>query len=137
MSKLIKRSARGVLAKIASNVSDESMHRTQNRMAIAIKIAECLKNLGMSQKDFATKMCKTESEISDWLSGSRNFTIDTLSDVESVLHIRLLDSSIMNLKELDSCIEQRISKGSGFDFSFHSSIFTMNEKDMCKIENVG
>jgi len=107
MSKLIKRNSRGVLAEIANNVSKESMHRTQNRMSIAIKIAECLKSLNMSQKEFASKICKSESEVSDWLSGSRNFTIDTLSDVECALNVKLLDLSVMNLKEISSEVEQK------------------------------
>ena len=36
-------------------------------------------------------MGKTESEISEWISGERNMTIDTLSDFENALGISLLN----------------------------------------------
>ena len=47
--------------------------------AIADKIAARLKELGLSQKDFALMVGKTQAEVSRWLSGTHNFTIRTLA----------------------------------------------------------
>ena len=49
--------------------------------AIADKIAARLKELGLSQKDFALMVGKTQAEVSRWLSGTHNFTIRTLAKI--------------------------------------------------------
>lgn len=53
--------------------------------AIADKIATRLKELGISQKDFALMVGKTQAEVSRWLSGTHNFTIRTLAKISDVL----------------------------------------------------
>jgi transcriptional regulator with XRE-family HTH domain len=40
-------------------------------------------------------MGKSPTVISEWLSGERNFTVDTLTDIEEVLGVQLLDVTIM------------------------------------------
>ena len=37
-------------------------------------------------------MGKTESEVSEWLSGDRNFTLDTLTEIEHTLGVSLVDT---------------------------------------------
>lgn len=64
-----------------------------DRMVIAAKIEDALTAQGITQKEFAMRMGKTQSEVSDWLSGKRNFTLDTLSDIGVELHVHLLDLS--------------------------------------------
>ena len=64
-------------------------------MLVAVKIAETLKLKGISQKKFAEMTGRSESEISEWLSGDRNFTIDTLSDIKKYLGLNLLNISTM------------------------------------------
>lgn len=53
--------------------------------AIADKIDARLKEVGMTQKEFARKVGKTEPEVSRWLSGTHNFTLRTLAKISSVL----------------------------------------------------
>ena len=53
--------------------------------AIADKIAARLKELGLSQKDFALMVGKTQAEVSRWLSGTHIFTIRTLAKISTVL----------------------------------------------------
>lgn len=53
--------------------------------AISDKIAGILEEQGMTQKMFAKKMGKSETEISRWLSGTHNFTLRTLSKISAVL----------------------------------------------------
>ncbi len=90
-----KEYAKSVLGHILSNMSEESLAKTRNRMLIASKIGIAMKSKGLTQKEFAAMMGKTESEISEWLSGDRNFTIDTLTSIEIVLKVNLLDTRIM------------------------------------------
>lgn len=53
--------------------------------AIADKIDTLLKAKGMSQKEFAHLMGKTEPEVSRWLGGTHNFTLRTLAKISVVL----------------------------------------------------
>jgi len=38
----------------------------------------------MTQKEFAKKIGKSESEVSAWMTGRHNFTLKTLSKISSV-----------------------------------------------------
>lgn len=53
--------------------------------AIADKIDAILKEKGLTQKEFARKMNKTEAEVSRWLSGTHNFTLKTIAKITAVL----------------------------------------------------
>lgn len=58
--------------------------------SIADKIDARLKELGMTQKEFAKKVGKTEPEVSRWLGGTHNFTLRTLARISSVLGEELI-----------------------------------------------
>lgn len=53
-----------------------------------------MKAKNLNQKQFAKLMGRTESEISDWLSGDRNFTIDTLFDIGQALGVSFLSTTL-------------------------------------------
>lgn len=81
------------LTRIISNIDEDKLRRTRDRMLVAVRIADTLKARGITQKRFAEMIGRSESEISDWLSGDRNFTIDTLSDIKKHLGLDLLNTS--------------------------------------------
>jgi transcriptional regulator with XRE-family HTH domain len=54
-------------------------------MLLAARIDDARKAKGWSQHEFAEQMGKNPSEISKWLSGTHNFTSDTLWDIEEKL----------------------------------------------------
>ena len=83
------------LTRIMNNIDEDKLRRTRDRMLVAVKIAETLKSKGISQKKFAEMTGRSEPEISEWLSGDRNFTIDTLSDIKKFLGLNLLNISTM------------------------------------------
>lgn len=64
--------------------------RLPKRMRIAFKIADAIDASDLTNKQVAEKFDKYSSEISKWLKGDHNFTIDTLSDIEEILGIQLL-----------------------------------------------
>lgn len=66
-------------------------------MLVAVRIADALDAKGISQKRFAKMTGRSESEISEWLSGNRNFTIDTLSDIKACLGLDLLNITAMRM----------------------------------------
>lgn len=58
--------------------------------AIADKLDALLKEKGMSQKEFAILIGKTEAEVCRWLGGTHNFTLKTIAKISSVLDVDLI-----------------------------------------------
>ena len=94
MKTISKRKASGTLGKMVSEVNPDKLAKMRNRMLIAAKIADAMQAQNLNQKQFAKLMGRTESEISDWLSGDRNFTIDTLFDIGQALGVTFLSTTL-------------------------------------------
>ncbi len=62
----------------------------RNSMDISSQIATYLNEKNMSQQDLAIALGKHKSEISKYLSGSHNFTIQTISKIEDVLDKKII-----------------------------------------------
>ena len=54
-------------------------------MDISDRIAHLLDMRGMSQKEFARMMGKTEAEVSRWVGGTHNFTLSTIAKISAAL----------------------------------------------------
>ncbi len=68
---------------------------------IANRVYELLEEKGMSQKDLAKKLGKTETEVSRWLSGTHNLTIATIAKLAVALEddiITMTQSDSQNVK---------------------------------------
>ncbi len=70
--------------------SQKEQDRVDKRMLLAAKIDSALKARGWNQSRFSKEMKKRPSEISKWLSGTHNFTTDTLWDIEEKLGIHII-----------------------------------------------
>lgn len=66
-------------------VNPEARRMVDLSFRIVDRIHEILKEKGLKQKDLALRLEKNESEISKWMRGTHNFTIDTLVSIENVL----------------------------------------------------
>ncbi len=66
-------------------VSAEIRRRVDLSFLIVDRIHSILNERGLKQKDLASMLGKKESEISKWMRGTHNFTIDTISSIENVL----------------------------------------------------
>lgn len=73
-----------------SKVSLEARKRVDLSFMIVDRIHAILEERGMKQKDLAEMLGKKESEISKWMRGTHNFTIDTVSAIESALGAPIL-----------------------------------------------
>ena len=61
--------------------------QTSTKMTIAARLDDLITARGWSKSEFAEKVNKNPSEITKWLSGTQNFTIDTLADIGVVLNM--------------------------------------------------
>jgi len=79
-----------VLDGLANEITPREQARTENRMLLALKIDDARKAKGWSKQVFANEMMQQPSVISKWLSGTHNFTADTLWDIEDKLGVELI-----------------------------------------------
>lgn len=75
------------------NIPLEIKKETSFSFAVSDKIHELLTEKGMTQKELARRMRKTEAEVSVWLSGQHNFTLRTLAKISVVLGEDLIQIS--------------------------------------------
>ena len=74
-----------VLEERRKRVNPEVRESVALSFRIVDRIHEILVAKGMKQKDLALKLGKSEAEISKWMRGTHNFTIETLVSIEEAL----------------------------------------------------
>ncbi|MCZ2442232.1 MAG: helix-turn-helix domain-containing protein [Flavobacteriales bacterium] len=65
--------------------------QVETKFNLAQNIENFLKNKGISKSEFAAILGKSPSEISKWLSGKHNFTIDTLMEIAHALKVDITE----------------------------------------------
>ncbi len=104
------------IKRIAARIPKELSEQNDRRMGLAVKIAETLRSRGITNQEFAFMMGKKPSEVTRWLSGTHNFTTETLWQMERVLKIQLLTSSpaeenvVKEQQELKDFIADEVQK---------------------------
>ena len=66
-------------------VSPDTRAEFELSFAIADRIDYLLRKKGMTQRSLAERLGKKESEVSKWLTGRHNFTINTLAHIALAL----------------------------------------------------
>ena len=96
-----------IMDDIRSTISPEMKLQMELSVAIANRIYDILEEKGMSQKDFARLMGKTETEVSRCLSGTHNLTLATISKITTTLGeqiIKVADYSLEPAYEFEPMI---------------------------------
>lgn len=75
------------LKSLLYEISPLEMEQTKTKMKLAIRIKECMQNKGLDVFQFAELIGKNTSEITKWLSGTQNFTIDILVEIAYILDV--------------------------------------------------
>ena len=73
-----------------SQVPQDLKKQLDYSFAIADKVAAILQERGMTQKEFAALVGKSETEVSRWLSGTHNFTLKTIAKISTVLEVEII-----------------------------------------------
>jgi len=71
--------------KLLERVPPETKLMVSKSFDISERILDILDEKGMTQKDLANILGKRESEISKWMKGTHNFTLETISKIELAL----------------------------------------------------
>ena len=79
-----------IMDEIRRTMSPEMKKQMELSVAIANCVYEILEERGMSQKDFARILGKTETEVSRWLSGTHNLTVATIAKMSAALGVDII-----------------------------------------------
>jgi len=79
-----------LIEKLMAERDAKQTAKVKKRMMLAARIEDGITAKGWKKKDLAEALNKQPSEITKWLSGTHNFTSDTLWDIEDVLDIELI-----------------------------------------------
>ena len=80
-----------VIKALLSKISAVEKKKNLTKMTIAARLDDLIKARGWSKSLFAEKVNKNPSEITIWLSGTQNFTIDTLAEIAFVLNMPIAE----------------------------------------------
>lgn len=95
----MKRSS--ILEERRKHVDPEVRKSVDLSFQIVDRIHDILEAKGMKQKDLAILLGKREAEISKWMRGTHNFTIDTLVSIEEALQVPILN---VVHQDLEMCV---------------------------------
>ena len=79
-----------ILEERRRHVNSETRERVALSFQIVDRIHEILERRNLRQKDLAEMLGKSEAEISKWMRGTHNFTIDTVVSIEEALQAPVL-----------------------------------------------
>ena len=100
---------------IKGMITPERREQSKKRMLLAARIDDKVRERGLSNQEFAFMIGKKPSEISKWLSGTHNFTTETLWEIERVLNIQLVAGPIplnreQELNEMKAFVAEEVMK---------------------------
>lgn len=78
-----------LLQELLDEVTPLEMEQTNVKMQLAANIEDLIRSKGWSKTRFALELNKTQPEISKWLSGAHNFTVETLVQISQVLGVEI------------------------------------------------
>ena len=86
------------------SVNPETRRMVEFSFQIVDRIHDILESKGMKQKDLAMLLGKKEAEISKWMSGNHNFTIDTIMTIEEALGMPILNVSKPRKRQVEATV---------------------------------
>jgi transcriptional regulator with XRE-family HTH domain len=86
-NKPARRHSSAFVNQLLAETSDIEKAQVNNRMVLAVRLDDLIASRRWSKSEFAAKVGKNPSEITKWLSGTQNFTIDTLTEISLAFNL--------------------------------------------------
>lgn len=87
----MKNKTENLLSSLLEEITPGRQKQTDAKMVIAAKIEDAMRAKGWKHKDLLRAMKKENPAlVTRWLSGTHNFTVETLVELETALDIKLL-----------------------------------------------
>ena len=93
MTKKARNIKSDIIKNAIKSIDPHIANRVDNRMYVSARIKELMDQRGLLNKDLAKLLKKQASMITRWLSGTHNFTLDTVSDIETVLGEKIIQKT--------------------------------------------
>lgn len=77
------------LQTLLNEITPLEMEQTKVKMQLAARMADLVEAKGWNKSQFAEKVGKNPSEITKWLSGTHNFTIEVLTEIAFALGVEV------------------------------------------------
>lgn len=86
-----------------ANIPKELVDYTSLCTDMLVRINEAIEEKNITQKELASKLGKTPSEVSKWLHGEHNFTLKSICKLQVALGIKLLEvPTSIKIKEVEN-----------------------------------
>lgn len=83
-----------LLDSLLSEIDPLEQSKVDIKMDVAARISTAMDAKGLSKQDLQKIIGASPRQVRRWLSGTENFTLDLLVQLESVLGIKLLTKSL-------------------------------------------
>lgn len=83
-----------LLDSLLSEIDPLEQSKVDVKMGVAARIATAMDSKGLSKQDLQKAMGANPRQVRRWLSGTENFTLDFLVQLEAVLEIKLFTKSL-------------------------------------------
>ena len=80
-----------LIEELLSEITPKQQKNTDRKMMLAARIVDAMRCKGLKKGELAKALNKRPSEITKWLSGTHNFTSETLWQIEDILGIELVN----------------------------------------------
>lgn len=112
-----------LLNNLLKDIDPVDQAKTDAKMELAAKIAQAMIAKNWKKKDLLEAIGKDNpSIITKWLSGTHNFTVETLIDLEKALDIRLIDREFKQVPIMEYRINVSSSMDNSGPFSYINDI---------------
>lgn len=79
-----------LLDSLISEIDPLEQSKVDVKMGVSASIATAMDSKGLSKQDLQKAMGASPAKVRRWLSGTHNFSIDTLVELEFALNLTLL-----------------------------------------------
>jgi len=86
-----KKHQSSVVGELLNEITAVERVQTEYKMMLAARLDELIKLKGWTRSEFADKLGKKPSEITKFLSGTHNFTTDTLMEIAMLLGVHIAE----------------------------------------------
>lgn len=84
---MAKKQSSTIVSQLLSEIAPVEKLQANIKMNLAARLDDLIKSKGWGKSEFAEKVNKNPSEITKWLSGTQNFTLDTLAEIALALNM--------------------------------------------------
>jgi transcriptional regulator with XRE-family HTH domain len=114
-----------LLQELLDEVTPLEMEQTNVKMQLAANIEDLIRSKGWSKTKFASEMNKSQPEISKWLSGAHNFTVETLVQISQVLGVEI--AALFAQKQIKDVYTNTFSAASYQYITYSTENYSVNE----------